>query len=355
MNGTRIHALAECVGATVSGQYTLLRGELRCSRAGAPYQVLNLADCSGHLTAYVWENSGLVERLPVRTPVPVAATLCVRQLDCALVANVTALRELAVHEIDNAVSLWPLSRCPEAARAAFAELVDFAGQLQPKSLRGFLNRVFSDPRIAARFMTCKASQRHHHLAFGGLLIHSVEVMAIAAAMARDRLDPLEQGITQVAALLHDLGKLRTVGAGTVRPVHYLLASHEVQTLRLLDPHLEWLRDRDPASAAGTEYILSFLAAPAGTRGRARFLGAELVASADRESAGLDGYYRLTDLLAAVVPGYQPAAAHAACRLPVDARSGPALSSHAHPSIRGARSRPQPASFADVLYAPGRHP
>lgn len=324
MNRTRIRALAERVGDTVNGQYTLLSSELRRSRAGAPYQVLRLADCSGDLTAYVWENSGLVERLPLRIPCRVTATLCVRQLDYALVANVIALRELAVHEVDNAASLWPLSRCPEAARAAFAELVDFVEQLPPGSLRGFLNRVFSDPRIAAGFMTCKASQRHHHPACGGLLIHSIEVMAIAAAMARDRLDPLEQAITQVAALLHDLGKVRTVGSGTVRPVHYLLASHEVQTLRLLDPHLEWLRDQDPPSAAGIEYILSFLAAPASTRGRARFLGAEIVVSADRESAALDGRYRLDDLLGAVLPGSRP-------------RSGAYRQSYPNQRSTGARS------------------
>lgn len=298
---TAIRKLDEYIGQVVTGQYTLSRVEARTTQLGGRYKSALLSDHTGNLRSYAWENSCVVDDVPTQTPTSVAADLYVRRLHGEVIANVQSMRTLEAHEVVNAAALLPWGTCPVAARPALAKLVAFVADLQPKMLQQFMQRVLLDPRVASGLTTCKASQRNHHCQPGGLLIHSIEVVEIATDMVRSRLDPVEYGITQVAALLHDLGKLRAVGSGTVRPIHYLLASHESQTVRMLDPHLEWLRARAPEIAAGLNYTLEYLAQPAATRGRAKFVVAQLVSAADRMSAALDDSKRLEDLIAQTLP------------------------------------------------------
>ncbi|WP_297925851.1 HD domain-containing protein [Metallibacterium sp.] len=298
---TRIAHLDPAHGCRVEGHYTLSDVALRVTQSGDPYKQLTLVDCSGSLRVYVWENSGLLDQVPCSTPVPIHAALLVRRLHVETIANLLAIHALEAHEVANAAALQSWEACPAGTRPALTALVEFVQHLQPDILRTFLNRVLLDPRIASGLTTCKGSQQHHHHEPGGLLAHSVEVMEIVGDMSRARLSPLETSIAQVAALFHDLGKLRTIGAGSVRPVHYLLASHESQTSRLLDPHLEWLRARAPEIAAGLEYTLSYLAQPTSGRGHAHFLAGELISAADRMSAALRNHRRLDDLLAKTLP------------------------------------------------------
>lgn len=296
--------LAEEAGHTVCGQYLLSRAESRTAQTGEPFMILQLSDYSGHLTVYAWENDGLLYRVPPHVPAVIQAGLKIRRFHGEIIANLTAIHTLEPHEIENAAALLSIDTCPPSAHPALDNLVEFLATLQPPVLRQFLTRVLLDATTASSLCSCKASQHNHHHMPGGLLIHSIEVLQIATDMTRDRLDPVEQSITQVAALLHDLGKIRAVGAGNVRPIHYLVASHEAQTTRILDPHLQWLRDRAPDIADGLEYIFEFISQPPATRGRARFLGAQIVVAADRTSAALDDHKRLPDLLSKLHPGHR---------------------------------------------------
>ena len=187
----------------------------RVTQSGDPYKQLTLADCSGSLRVYVWENSGLLEQVPGSTPAPIHAVLRIRQLHDETIADLLAIHGLEAHEVANAATLQSWDACPAGARPALATLVEFVQHLQPDVLRAFLNRVLFDSRIARGLTTCKGSQKHHHHEPGGLLAHSVEVMEIVGDMTRAWLSSLETSITQVAALFHDLGKLRTIGSGSV--------------------------------------------------------------------------------------------------------------------------------------------
>lgn len=299
----------------VQGQYLLTHVEERTTQGGDRYKVLTLEDCSGALVAYAWERTGLLEAVPLQVPVAVAATLHPRRFNNRMIADLAQIYPLEQHEVANAAALLPQRTCPDDARPALQTLVERVDALDVPHLQGFMNRLLQDPRITATLTTCKGSQTHHHNAAGGLLVHSVEVMQIAEDMARTRLDARECAIVQVAAFLHDLGKLCAVGSGSVRPIHYKLASHETQTLRLLDPHLLWLQVRNPEVAAGLEYILNFLVHPAANREHALFVGADIVAYADRLSAALQNKRRLGDLLNKTQPArsVQPAKVARSCQ------------------------------------------
>lgn len=308
MKTPNITQLDQHLDTTVTMQGTVARVDERITQLGDRFKIISLADYTGGLRVYAWENSGLLDRVPGKTPAHVQAHLYVRRFQGEVIANLQAVHELDPHEVNNAAALQPFDGCPPGARPALAKLVSFMESLEPPVLRGFLNQVLLDPRIGVSLTTCKGSQRHHHRKPGGLLTHSIEVMEIAGDMARSRLNSVECAITQTAALLHDLGKLRTVGAGTVRPIHYLLASHEAQTGRLLDPHMEWLRARAPEIAAGLDYTLGFLERSPSERGQAQFMAGELVQAADRMSAALDNHRRLDDLITKTLPSHRKGAA-----------------------------------------------
>nr|MDA8397968.1 hypothetical protein [Actinomycetota bacterium] len=96
-------------------------------------------------------------------------------------------------------------------------------------------------------------------------------------------DPDSVAIARIGYFLHDLGKIRTVG-GTVRPALHHVVRHEIHTLLLLAPHLEWLRGRSSELHAALVHVLEYVATPAASRTRARYFPAEVVVQFDQWSA-----------------------------------------------------------------------
>ncbi|MBV2208936.1 MAG: HD domain-containing protein [Thermomonas sp.] len=290
-------------------QYTLSHIESRFTQAGDPYKQLTLDDAKGRIKAYVWERTGLLEQLPHQYPVAVQVQLCERELNHRKIADVLRIHTLDHNEVQNAAMLLAQHDCPAAAQEALLALVHWVEELGALEgtcqtpLRRFMNRVLLDAQIAHNLTTCKSSMKSHHNVPGGHLMHSMDVLQIVTQLAKDRLSPLELAITQMGAFFHDLGKLRVVGSTQTRPEHYKLGSHEQHTLRLLEPHLAWLKPRAPEVAAGLSYILEYLSKPASDRSHALFIAADMVAAADRMSAGFNNGRRLEDLLAKTLPAY----------------------------------------------------
>lgn len=293
---TRIQDFSSQLGNIVEGQYLLHGVHDRHQRDGYPYKLLAISDASGEIDVYAWDNSGTLNQVPSFTPALVNMKLSLRTLNGKVIADSRHIHQLDVHEVMNAAALLPQRDCPAPAHAALASLVHFNEALAPEVLKHFLNRVLADTQIGRPLLRCKGSQAHHHNQPGGLLIHSIEVMLIAVDMAVSRLSELERAIIQIAALFHDLGKLRAIGPTNVRPTPPQVMRHESQTLRLLEPHLCWLKARSPETAIGLEYILDYLAQSRTDRGYAKFVGAEIIAAADQMSAALDNGKTLDNLL-----------------------------------------------------------
>jgi len=250
----------------------------------------------------------------IQTPAPVQAVFRTRELDGCIIGDRLLLYVVGEPDIANATRLLPVSSCPECARPALRALIEWTDSITSPILLRFLNRVLLDPRIGQPLLGCRASQHDHHSEQGGLLVHSMEVLEISASMARQRLSKLELEIVEVAALLHDIGKLRAVGSDRVRPVHCKLVRHETQSNRLLEPHLEWLRALDPDIAAILDYTFDFLSQPCATRGYARFVGPEIICYADRLSAALAKPRRMVDLLRQTMPRRPSRFSHLSSRL-----------------------------------------
>ena len=157
-------------------------------------------------------------------------------------------------------------------------------QLRSKALQSLLWSLLSQPEIAKRFVANPASRNHHHAFPGGLLEHSLECMqmVMGAMEPLKHLSTREKELTQVAALLHDIGKTQTLTPqGDLTAEGYNL-NHEHYTLSVLADELKQLKRNHPNDAIALEYLLTWKL----TDGYPKFIGANLIKLADRASTGM---------------------------------------------------------------------
>ena len=164
-------------------------------------------------------------------------------------------------------------------RAARERLRTLARSVNPAPLRELLRRVFRDPAIGPAFLIAPASLSYHHAFSGGLLVHSAQC---AGMVHRWMEGEALQGLATTAALLHDIGKVRTLSGDMTRTPLGRLVSHDALTLEVLAPHLAWLDGEWPQGARMLRHLLTARVKredPSPPR-----MALELVRTADRISA-----------------------------------------------------------------------
>lgn len=288
-----LHGLAQYHGASILTQARISSCRYRDTDSGKRIAQLIVEDASATLPAVVSaENLDWLDGF--RLPCPAEVVARVHAFKSRVWLIIEALNPLALRSIESGAALLPRGRCPAAAHAALDRLVTFEQQL-PGRLHIFLRNVLMDERIGPKLLDARASAGHHHAYKGGLLVHSTDMLEIAGTLAAQALpdEPLAGPLTQLGYLLHDLGKIRTLGAEHC-PRAFI--RHELVNLMLLEPHLQALSQQEPDSAAALGYILDFVATPPERRGYARFLGAEIVVFLDQLSVAVSRGRSLTSLL-----------------------------------------------------------
>lgn len=143
-------------------------------------------------------------------------------------------------DVPNGAAVLPLDLVPERAHNAFKQLVDFNASLVNPFLRKFVNRVLLDPQISRGFLQATNTHCGDASDAGGLLIHSTNQLEKVKVMAQQAFPrtPTAVAVTQIAYLLHDIGKVitnhgqPTNNSSALRP--------QSLTSVLLQPHLFWL-------------------------------------------------------------------------------------------------------------------
>ena len=125
-----------------------------------------------------------------------------------------------------------------------------------KMLQEFVRNVFEDDSIAKSFYRLLASKDYHHDFQGGLLVHSVETANIAiSALPESSAD--EVSLTLVAALFHDIGKIRTHDISGNRTSLGRVIGHETLTLECLARPLHKLENKWSDGATALRYLLTY--------------------------------------------------------------------------------------------------
>lgn len=254
---------------------------------GARYARLVLDDARGVVIGLLWPE-WLHQLGDVQLPGPVFVTGRFRGEGDNRCLHVEKLRPVGGEALETGSGLLPRRLCPAGALPWLDALLAFERGLTGP-LRGFLGDVMRDPRIGIPFMRCKASQNHHHAWPGGLIAHSMEMLPLVPPLVAATM-PFEQDavpLAQIGLLLHDVGKVLTVGE-SVRPkgVEAFGPSHEVVGRQLMLPHLAKLRAVAPEQASVLDCLFAYLAADPKQRGYPESLIVDIVRQLDQLSTAM---------------------------------------------------------------------
>ena len=267
-------------GETFSGVFRIHRPEIKTARNNSKYISCSLLDRSGEIPAYGWldrytGDTGFTEMEKIR------AQGRLRWFAGQWVADLEqGLRHS--EKLENPLELIPDKACP--SQTGFAKLEDLLEGLENEHLKQTLVSIINNDRLVLPFISLPASRQNHHAYPGGLLEHSLECAEFVGHFNQQGNDIRELGI--VAALLHDIGKVRTIersGDGTA--ISGML-KHDLLTLELLAEPLSALDREWRDGGTALRYLLCWkLQARYGTK--PLMVVSELIQAADRFSSGID--------------------------------------------------------------------
>lgn len=308
-----IGALIQTPEREGKGAYLLTECAEREGDSGQRRLQLTLEDSTGRITGFVWPESRATVHVPAPYS-PVSVTGSVRMFDGTPQLKIQAMTALEPNHVIWATALLPRHRCPPIATHAFDRLTKLERGL-PFPLSEFLRRILLDPAIGLPLLRCRASARHHHSYTGGLLVHSTELLDLVGQQTRFLLpnDAWAPHIAQLAYLLHDIGKIRSVGEYR-RADYGLVVRHEIMTIEMLAPHLKWLEQQDLKLAMALRSVFDFLATPYSARRIPHYAVSEVVAIMDQWSACAHNNHDLDNLLRLGKPERQAPATHSVTAL-----------------------------------------
>lgn len=294
-------ALSSHVRETIMLQGRCLHAKHRRSQHNRAFYELLLADSDGSAIVQIWSGNTLYDRfrdIEWEALPPIELVGRVIQLNHCLRVKAEEISVVSGNHVCNGAQLIPAIWVPQAARDAHTWLVHFIDTMRPNHLRSFLTGLLLDSAIGIPFIQSRASVNYHHNYPGGLLVHSVQMAQMIDALAHilGRSEE-ERLIAQIGALLHDLGKIHTVGAISPRPLSPSHFRHESQTLLLVAKHLNELHQHEPRMAMLLNHVLDRLASSKSSLD-SKFIGEDLIRHADYLSAANQARKGMCDVLKA---------------------------------------------------------
>lgn len=265
-------------GAAVDEIFRIHKPVCRVARNMSRYMACSLKDSTGMIQAYAWLDRSHGVSLEEKALVRVTGTM--RWFADRWHVDISSTTCVDSHAVDPLLYL-PDDYCPIAE--GLMQLNGIVDQLKIQPLREFMLNVLRDDRITLPFLELPASRNHHHAHAGGLLQHSLECARFITQAAGMWNNQHQRELAICAALLHDIGKTRTLNKTHGAWMGTLL-SHDLLTLELLAPHLVELDHSWQDGSVALRYLLSWKLQERGRRPLMTVV--ELLQAADRISSGL---------------------------------------------------------------------
>lgn len=194
-------------GAIFTAPFLVTTRAVKRSRDGADYLALTLMDRTGTIEARAWKDvPTLASRVALNDFVAIRAEA--ELFNGQLTLTLHDLERLDATDVDLG-DFFPRSRwSSEAMFGQLKALVDTEVQSPP--VRAFLDVVFADADLMARFAQAPAALRNHHAYHGGLLEHCLSMCRLAVGVAK-HYQAYYPGLVQLdllvaGCILHDIGK-----------------------------------------------------------------------------------------------------------------------------------------------------
>ncbi|MDZ4169991.1 MAG: HD domain-containing protein [Coriobacteriia bacterium] len=194
------------LGARTDSVALVRSKEVRVARNGDAYLALELADRTGSMPAVLFRPG------PAASEIPVGAVARVT----GVVTSYRGIKRLAMDSLVPAAT-WDSSDLlpvgPRDGDELKSEFVRITKSITQSGLRRLLRAVFVEPGLFDRFCVAPASQSSHHAYVTGLLEHTVAVAGLCSQLAACY-EGADHDLLVTAALLHDIGKLDELVAGS---------------------------------------------------------------------------------------------------------------------------------------------
>lgn len=224
-------------GEQIDELFTCRRKRLSTDRNGRPFLGLLLGDRSGEIEALMWSKADAAAELFEAGDV-LRITGKVNDFQGRLQVHVS---ELARASADDGPADRLLPEQVADPAATWDALWAALDAVRRPALRALLARYRDDPELRGTLLAAPAASNHHHAFPGGLLVHTLSVIRVAAAMC-DHYETelsglLDRDVCLTGAFLHDLGKvweLRIDGAAIAYTDAGRLEGHLLLGLRDLE-------------------------------------------------------------------------------------------------------------------------
>ena len=201
--------LTHADGDEVVACFSVLRVDSGRTRNGESFLRVQLADCYGVVEGRVWDDVERAAEL-LRPGLYAGVRGSIERYHDERQLRITSFSPLAV-ELDDLVLFLPRSSRP--AEHMDAELTAFIASVRDVGLRKLLEKMLgrgSDTGYA--FRLAPAAKQNHHAYLGGLIEHTLSMATVCEALAAHYGALLDRDLLIAGALLHDIGKVREIGA-----------------------------------------------------------------------------------------------------------------------------------------------
>ncbi|CAN5865985.1 hypothetical protein BH23GEM9_BH23GEM9_10560 [soil metagenome] len=196
-------------GDAVAACFTVSQVSVGRTRSDSPFLRLQLTDCYGTIEARMWDDVDDVAD-SMRTGSYIGVRGCIESYQDQRQLRVQSLALLRV-ELDDLFLFLPRSaRHPERMDAELTALTASIGDIGLRRLVEALLGPHSE--VGHAFRLAPAAKQNHHAFLGGLIEHTLSVTHVCDSLATHYGAGLDRDLLIAAALLHDIGKVREIGA-----------------------------------------------------------------------------------------------------------------------------------------------
>jgi 3'-5' exoribonuclease len=190
-------------GETITSFFVIRKKDLKSKRNKTPYIHLELGDCTGRISAAIWENvKDTYDTFKVGDIIKLKGTVITYQ-DSIQISIDKIRKSKSEDQVD------PKDFVQQGnidIESLLRNLKDIISSIKNPFLNNLIDLIFNDPDFLDRFKAAPGGKLWHHAYIGGLLEHTLTVAKLCDTMA-DLYPMADRDILMTGALLHDIGKI----------------------------------------------------------------------------------------------------------------------------------------------------
>ncbi|HSJ14370.1 MAG TPA: HD domain-containing protein [Longimicrobiales bacterium] len=196
-------------GASVRACYFVRDVEIARTRQDQPFLRLSLTDRHGVVPARAWDNAlDIADTARAGSYIGIEAVSEIYNGELQLCVETAVPLQV---ELEDLPLFLPSS--PRGAELMGAELDALIASIGDSGLRSLAQALLgAESRTGPGFRLAPAAKQNHHAYLGGLLEHTLSVARACDLLAGHYGAALDRDLLVTAALLHDVGKVREIGA-----------------------------------------------------------------------------------------------------------------------------------------------